>query len=175
MSSSPLTSLSRTPAQLASLVGTILMPYFLSKPSTEAITTLAQSVSGMKPILTSSFSGLSEPCAQACRDGVVAAAAPNAAADAACSKRRRDRSVARLGGVEGTMARCMLRTLVLRSAGPKTTRRPRPCACSAARPSDAFVLNLDGSKSRSTRLAVEPQPMDSQGPCQPSCSRKCVI
>jgi hypothetical protein len=65
MSSSPLTSLSRTPAQLASLVGTILMPYFLSKPSTEAITTLAQSVSGMKPILTSSCSGLSEPAAQA--------------------------------------------------------------------------------------------------------------
>ena len=27
------------------------------------ITTLAQSVSGIKPILTSSFSGLSEPCA----------------------------------------------------------------------------------------------------------------
>ena len=42
----------------------ILTPYFLSKPSTEAITTEAQSVSGMKPILTSSFSGLSEPCAQ---------------------------------------------------------------------------------------------------------------
>ncbi len=63
MSSSPLTSLSRTPAHDASLVGTILTPYFLSKPSTEAITTEAQSVSGMKPILTSSFSGLSEPCA----------------------------------------------------------------------------------------------------------------
>ena len=42
----------------------ILTPYFLSKPSTEAITTLAQSVSGMKPIFTSSFSGLSEPWAQ---------------------------------------------------------------------------------------------------------------
>ena len=65
MSSSPLTSLSRTPAQLASLVGMILMPYFLSKPSTEAITTEAQSVSGMKPMRTSVFSGLSEPCAQA--------------------------------------------------------------------------------------------------------------
>jgi hypothetical protein len=44
------------------LLGTIFTPYFLSMPSTEAITTLAQSVSGMKPILTSSFSGLSEPC-----------------------------------------------------------------------------------------------------------------
>jgi hypothetical protein len=32
-------------------------------PSTEAITTLAQSVSGMKPIFTSVFSGLSEPWA----------------------------------------------------------------------------------------------------------------
>ena len=63
MSSSPLTSLSRTPAQLASLVGMILTPYFLSKPSTLAITTLAQSVSGMKPMRTSSFSGLSLPAA----------------------------------------------------------------------------------------------------------------
>ena len=44
------------------MVGTILTPYFLSKPSTEAITTEAQSVSGMKPMRTSSFSGLSEPC-----------------------------------------------------------------------------------------------------------------
>jgi hypothetical protein len=40
----------------------ILTPYFLSKPSTEAITTEAQSVSGMKPIFTSFFSGASEPC-----------------------------------------------------------------------------------------------------------------
>ena len=82
MSSSPLTSLSRTPAQDASLVGTILMPYFLSKPSTEAITTEAQSVRGMKPIFTSSFSGLSEPCAQTAvrspgsRPEVPTAAAP---------------------------------------------------------------------------------------------------
>src|SRR5450830_2116351 len=60
-SSSPLTSLSRTLAQDDSLLGMILMPYFLSKPNTEAITTEAQSVRGMKPILTSSFSGLSEP------------------------------------------------------------------------------------------------------------------
>jgi hypothetical protein len=35
----------------------ILTPYFWSMPSTEAMTTLAQSVSGMKPILTSFFSG----------------------------------------------------------------------------------------------------------------------
>jgi hypothetical protein len=56
-------SLSRTPAQLDSLVGMILTPYFLSKPRTDAITTLAQSVKGIKPILTSSFSGLSEPWA----------------------------------------------------------------------------------------------------------------
>jgi hypothetical protein len=63
MSSSPLTSLSRTPAHEASFVGMIFTPYFLSNPSTDAITTDAQSVSGMKPILTSSFSGLSEPAA----------------------------------------------------------------------------------------------------------------
>src|SRR3990167_2490313 len=65
MSSSPLTSLSRTPAQLASLVGMILMPYFSSNFSTEAITPGAQSVNGMKPMRTSFFSGASEPAAQA--------------------------------------------------------------------------------------------------------------
>jgi hypothetical protein len=47
------------------LAGVILMPYFLSKPITEAITTDEQSVSGMKPIFTSSISGLSEPAAHA--------------------------------------------------------------------------------------------------------------
>src|SRR6266852_3289489 len=41
------------------------MPYFLSKPSTDAMTTEAQSVSGIKPILTSDFSGASEPAAHA--------------------------------------------------------------------------------------------------------------
>src|SRR5688572_11629070 len=64
---SPFTSLSRTLAQEASLVGVILIPYFLSMPSTEAMTTEAQSVSGMKPTFTSSFSGLSEPAAHAPR------------------------------------------------------------------------------------------------------------
>src|SRR5882724_2447466 len=43
----------------------ILMPYFLSNSFTAAITTDEQSVSGMKPILTSFFSGASEPAAQA--------------------------------------------------------------------------------------------------------------
>ena len=41
------------------------MPYFLSNSITDAITTDAQSVSGMKPIFTSFFSGASEPCAHA--------------------------------------------------------------------------------------------------------------
>src|SRR5258706_2409041 len=41
------------------------MPYFLSNSMTAAITTDEQSVSGMKPILTSFFSGASEPAAQA--------------------------------------------------------------------------------------------------------------
>jgi hypothetical protein len=63
MSFSPESSLSRTLAQLASLLGMIFTPYFWSIPSTEAITMLAQSVSGMKPIFTSFFSGASEPCA----------------------------------------------------------------------------------------------------------------
>jgi hypothetical protein len=43
----------------------ILMPYFSSNFMTDAITTEAQSVSGMKPILTSFFSGASEPAAHA--------------------------------------------------------------------------------------------------------------
>jgi hypothetical protein len=64
-SSSPFTSLSRTAAQEASLEGMILMPYFLSNSITAAITTEEQSVSGMKPILTSFFSGASEPAAHA--------------------------------------------------------------------------------------------------------------
>src|SRR5712671_4519844 len=62
---SPFTSLSRTLAHDASFVGMILMPYFLSNSMTEAITTDEQSVSGMKPILTSFFSGASDPAAQA--------------------------------------------------------------------------------------------------------------
>ncbi|MNL31489.1 hypothetical protein D3C87_1532780 [compost metagenome] len=45
--------------------GVIFTPYFLSMPNTEAITTEAQSVSGMKPIFTSVFSGASVPAAQA--------------------------------------------------------------------------------------------------------------
>jgi hypothetical protein len=57
--------LSRTEAHEASLLGTILMPYFLSNSITEAITTDAQSVSGMKPIFNSVFSGASEPAAHA--------------------------------------------------------------------------------------------------------------
>src|SRR4029450_12070640 len=62
-SSSPLTSLSRTAAHEASLLGTILLPYFSSNFITDAITTDAQSVSGMKPTFTSVFSGASEPAA----------------------------------------------------------------------------------------------------------------
>jgi len=57
--------LSRTLAQEASLVGMILMPYFSSNLFTAAITTEEQSVSGMKPMRTSFFSGASEPAAQA--------------------------------------------------------------------------------------------------------------
>src|SRR3954470_187486 len=41
------------------------MPYFLSNSITEAITTEEQSVSGMKPIFTSFFSGASDPAAHA--------------------------------------------------------------------------------------------------------------
>ena len=67
----------RTEAQEASLEGMILMPYFSSNFSTEAMTTDAQSVSGMKPMRTSFFSGASEPAAQApgCRAEPAASAA----------------------------------------------------------------------------------------------------
>ena len=41
------------------------MPYFLSKPISAATTIGAQSVNGIKPILTSVISGVSEPAAQA--------------------------------------------------------------------------------------------------------------
>ena len=74
LSSSPFTSLSRTPAQEASLVGMILMPYFSSNFSTDAIITDAQSVRGMKPMRTSFFSGASEPAAQAPADATPVAA-----------------------------------------------------------------------------------------------------
>ncbi len=43
----------------------MVRPYFLSNPFTEAITTDAQSVSGMKPMLRLGFSGASEPAAHA--------------------------------------------------------------------------------------------------------------
>src|SRR3569623_2314642 len=83
-SSSPWTFLSRTAAQLASLDTVTVRPYFLYRPSSYAITTLAQSVSGMKPMVRSVFSGLSEPAAHAVdrsHDGVapLSAAPPPAA------------------------------------------------------------------------------------------------
>jgi len=85
--------LSRTPAQLASLLGTMVTPCFLSKPSTEAITTLAQSVSGMKPIFTSFFSGASEPWAWT--SARSAGQIPTAPTAAACSTVRRGKRVVR--------------------------------------------------------------------------------
>jgi hypothetical protein len=57
--------LSRTEAHDASLLGTILMPYFSSNLFKAAMTTDEQSVSGMKPMRTSFFSGASEPAAHA--------------------------------------------------------------------------------------------------------------
>jgi hypothetical protein len=58
----------------------ILTPYFWSMPSTEAITTLAQSVSGMKPILTSFFSARRSPAAYtAARRAGLMPTAPTAA------------------------------------------------------------------------------------------------
>src|SRR5437588_5450605 len=78
-SSSPLTSLSRTAAHDASLLGTILIPYFSSNFITEAMTTDAQSVRGMKPTFTSFFSGASDPAAHAAYRTPGATIASNAA------------------------------------------------------------------------------------------------
>jgi hypothetical protein len=73
----------------ASLLGTILMPYFLSNSITDAITTDAQSVSGMKPTLTSVFSGASEPAAHAPARNAGSTSAISAPATPAESTRRR--------------------------------------------------------------------------------------
>src|SRR5437868_1320728 len=80
------------------------MPYFLSNSITEAITTDEQSVSGMKPIFTSFFSGASEPAAQTDeRSGVgsmpIRPAAP-ATVEAFLRNSRRE-SVGSAAGVAG--------------------------------------------------------------------------
>ena len=76
------------------MVGTILIPYFLSNSITEAITTEEQSVRGMKPMRTSFFSGASEPAAQTVlRSGVGIMAMSEAApttVEACLRKRRRE-------------------------------------------------------------------------------------
>jgi hypothetical protein len=60
----------------------MVMPYFLSSPNFDAMTTDAQSVRGMNPILTTVFSGASEPAAYAADEGriseLAAVAAPAA-------------------------------------------------------------------------------------------------
>src|SRR6185369_14676106 len=124
---SPFTSLSRTLAQLASLLGVILTPYFLSMPSTEAITTLAQSVSGMKPIFTSSFSGLSEPWAQtALRRAGDTPAAPTAAA---CNTLRRDSLVFSISVITSSLQQ---QTKEANKKGVRT--RHEPCRWGRLRP-----------------------------------------
>ena len=88
-SSSPATSLSRTAAQLASLLGTRVMPYFLSNPFREAMAKGAQSVSGIKPTRTVVCSGLSVPAAHAACIMPGSSIAPPSAAPV-CNKRRRE-------------------------------------------------------------------------------------
>jgi len=79
----------------------MVTPYFLSMPSTEAITTEAQSVKGIKPILTSFFSGASEPWAYttARRAGLM----PTAPTAAACSTLRRDTVGLRSSVIQGLL------------------------------------------------------------------------
>src|SRR3569832_1137972 len=88
-SSSPWTSLSRTAAQLASFDTVTLRPYFLYRPSSEAITTLAQSVSGMKPMVRSVFSGLPKSAAKARCDSSTGAMPLRARPPADSSERLR--------------------------------------------------------------------------------------
>src|SRR5213082_3064362 len=111
-SSSALTSLSRTPAHDASLLGTILIPYFLSKPLTEAITTDAQSVSGMKPIFTSFFSGASDPAAHTLARIVGESPATSAAVPSAeCEMKCRREASGEAAGVGVVLSFIGLRSL----------------------------------------------------------------
>jgi hypothetical protein len=68
----------------------ILIPYFLSNSMTDAMTTDAQSVSGMKPIFTSFLSGASDPCAHAPARIAGSTSVISAPAAEAPSKRRFD-------------------------------------------------------------------------------------
>ena len=89
-----------------SLLDSVMVtPCFLSRPSAEAITTDAQSVSGMKPIFTSVFSGASVPAAQApartsgsTRDNRPAPVAARAAPRASCGVRHRRHRAGRVSG-----------------------------------------------------------------------------
>jgi len=92
--------LSRTAAHDASLLGTILIPYFLSNSMTDAMTTDAQSVSGMNPTFTSFFSGASEPCAHAPARIAGSTSVISAPAADAPSKRRFDAETASEAGTE---------------------------------------------------------------------------
>ncbi len=78
------------------------MPYFLSNPICAATIIGAQSVSGIKPTLTSLISGSSEPAAQAfvlilLGTIFIIAAAPKAPATACLKKLRRLTSTVALG------------------------------------------------------------------------------
>src|SRR3977135_4115895 len=104
----------------------ILMPYFLSNSITEAITTEEQSVSGMKPIFTSFFSGESEPAAQA---ALLTAAGTRLMMPAAPARLRKSRRFA-------DFLRAILRSFISLSVrknkrafnrGIPANERPRSC------------------------------------------------
>jgi hypothetical protein len=88
---------------------------------------------------------------------VVLAAAPKAAADAACSKRRRERPGASPLRDMETEARCIgVDSWWICAPGKQQGARSR--ARCAARPSDAFVPNRRRFSTTSlARFAVEPQ------------------
>ena len=83
------------------------------------MTTLAQSVSGMKPILTSAFSGASDPAAQTPLwprvEKKVAAAAPF------LMKSRRPVSVAGAAAVAGVLPEVMSNSFKVKNRWPKST------------------------------------------------------
>ena len=94
------------------------MPYFLSNSFTAAITTEEQSVSGMKPILTSFFSGASEPAAHAPTRTASGTMLVNPAAPACFRKSLRSRLIHVLPGqIKRAFGPCVL-----------SDRPKRPCS-----------------------------------------------
>src|SRR5260221_2193518 len=120
----------------------MVMPCFLSKPFPAAMTTEAQSVSGMKPIFTSAFSGASDPAAQTVLRIAGDMPATRAAVPSAdCErKRRRDANAAPAKSFLASFDRCLaiaLSPFLSRHCRAQKTKGVTAARRSRAR--DAFV------------------------------------